>query len=143
MPGDRRRLGGGDEDAGGLFGAGIGVEADDDFDVAAEAGEEVHEALDGKAVEAIARRALRDFGLVNAELAGGAGHWERRRLARMWLMATARRTLVCFSCALGRRRSAKTLPELLTMRILPLFLGMAFLGVACLIFAARTLPDFG
>jgi hypothetical protein len=30
------------------------VEADDDFDVAAEAGEEVHEALDRETVEAIA-----------------------------------------------------------------------------------------
>jgi hypothetical protein len=30
------------------------VEANDDFDVAAEAGEEVHEALDGETIEAIA-----------------------------------------------------------------------------------------
>jgi len=47
-------LGGGDLDAGGLSGAGLGVEADEDFDVAAEAGEEVHEALDGETIEAIA-----------------------------------------------------------------------------------------
>src|SRR6266849_6351358 len=30
----------------------------------------------------------------------------------IWFIATARRTLVCFSSALGSRRSAKTLPEL-------------------------------
>ena len=41
-------------DAGGLFGAGLGAEADDDFDVAAGTGEEVHEALDGETVETIA-----------------------------------------------------------------------------------------
>jgi hypothetical protein len=40
-------------DAGGLFGAGLGVGADDDFDVAAEAAEEVHEALDGETIAAI------------------------------------------------------------------------------------------
>src|SRR5579863_4551584 len=62
-------------------------------------------------------------------------------------MATARRTLVCFSWALGRRRSAKTLPELLVMGILPSFLGLAFFGMACLIFDAgcvqplRDYPD--
>ena len=41
-------------DTGGFFGAGIGAGADDDFEVAAEASEEVHEALDGEAIEAIA-----------------------------------------------------------------------------------------
>src|SRR6202041_1185861 len=30
----------------------------------------------------------------------------------IWLIATASRTLACFSCALRMRRSAKTLPEL-------------------------------
>ena len=48
------RLGSGDEDAGRPFGAGFGVEAYDDFDVAAEATEEMHEALDGETIEAIA-----------------------------------------------------------------------------------------
>ncbi|MGB7283178.1 MAG: hypothetical protein WBE13_13020 [Candidatus Acidiferrum sp.] len=45
------RLGGGDKDAGGFFGAGVGAEADEDFNVAAEAGEEVHEALEGETIE--------------------------------------------------------------------------------------------
>lgn len=49
-----RWLGGGDEDAGGLSGAGLGVVANDDFDVAAEAAEEVHEALYGETIEAVA-----------------------------------------------------------------------------------------
>src|SRR5271154_2243433 len=65
-----------------------------------------------------------------------ARDWERRRAARMRLMATASRTLVCFSWALGRRRSAKTLPELLMMGILLLFFGLAFFGMACLMFGA-------
>jgi hypothetical protein len=58
-------------------------------------------------------------------------------------MATARRTLVCFSWALGRRRSAKTLLEPLKIGISLLLLGMAFFGMAGLLFGARSLPDLG
>ena len=43
-----RWLGGRDLDAGGFFGAGMGAGADDDFEVAAEASEEVHEVLGGR-----------------------------------------------------------------------------------------------
>jgi hypothetical protein len=59
-------------DTGGFFGAGIGTGADDDFEVAAEAREEVHEALYGETIEAIAGE-CGDFGLVDAEMAGSAG----------------------------------------------------------------------
>lgn len=44
-------LGGGDEDFGGA--AGGGLLADDDFDVAVEGGQEIHEAFDGKTSEAV------------------------------------------------------------------------------------------
>jgi hypothetical protein len=50
----------------------MGAGADDDFEVAAEASEEVHEALDGETIEAIAGEGG-DFGLVDAEMAGSAG----------------------------------------------------------------------
>jgi hypothetical protein len=50
----------------------MGAGADNDFEVAAEAGEEVHEALDGEAIEAIAGEGG-DFGLVDTEMAGSAG----------------------------------------------------------------------
>src|SRR5271156_937255 len=57
----------------------------------------------------------------------------------MRLMATARRTLVCFSSARGRPRSAKTLPEL---GITPsLFLVLAMLRLVVLFCQSKTLRD--
>jgi hypothetical protein len=52
--------------------AGGGLLADGDFDVAVECGEEIHEAFDGKAVEAVVGESG-DFGLVDVQAAGGLG----------------------------------------------------------------------
>jgi hypothetical protein len=53
---------------------------DDDFDLAAEAGEEVRQVLDGEGVETVVGEGG-DFGLVDAEMAG-ARVSERRREAK-------------------------------------------------------------
>jgi len=61
-------LGGGDEDFGGA--AGGGLFADGDFDVVVEGGEEIHEAFDGEAVEAVVGE-CGNFGLVYVQTPRG------------------------------------------------------------------------
>ena len=53
---------------------------DNDFDAAAEAGEEVHEGLDGETSEAVTGE-RGDFGLVDAEMAGCTIRNEERSFA--------------------------------------------------------------
>jgi len=61
----------GDEDASRLPGARLTAKTDDDFDLATQAAQEVHEALDREAIQPIARK-RRYFGLVDSELARSA-----------------------------------------------------------------------
>lgn len=61
---------GGDEDAGGFARARFG--ADDDFDVAVESGEEIHQTFDGEAFEAVIGK-RGNFRLIDFEAARGCG----------------------------------------------------------------------
>src|SRR5882762_242469 len=63
---------------------------------------------------------------------------DRRRASMIRLIATAKRTRVCFSPASGRPRSANTLPELLTTTSLFLSLAISHLVIlACYLESPR------